>query len=89
MVKLQWRLSSNLSYHVFSMKIPGNLQTNFTIKSPLKYQSPHCLIQSPYNHSGNYIYHIFSIKTLDKLHDFSIFWRKDIFSSVLWQKVAE
>ena len=30
MVKLRWRLSGDLIYHVFSIK---NLQTNFTIKS--------------------------------------------------------
>ena len=34
MVKLMWRLSGNLIYHVFSMKTPENLQTNFAIKSP-------------------------------------------------------
>ena len=33
MVKLIWRLSGNLIYDVFSLKIPGNLHTNFTIKS--------------------------------------------------------
>ena len=33
MVKLIWRLSSNLIYHVFSINTPDNLQTNFTIKS--------------------------------------------------------
>ena len=36
MVKLTWKLSCNLIYHVlkvFSMKTPDNLQTNFTIKS--------------------------------------------------------
>ena len=33
-VKLIWRSSRNLIYHVFSMEIPDNLQTNFTIKSP-------------------------------------------------------
>ena len=35
-VKFIWRLSGNLIYRVFSMKIPDNVQTNFTIKSPLK-----------------------------------------------------
>ena len=34
MVKLIWRLSGNLIYHVFSMKALDNLQTNSTIKSP-------------------------------------------------------
>ena len=34
MVKLIWRLSGNLIYHVFSMKTPDNLQAYFTIKSP-------------------------------------------------------
>ena len=34
MVKLIWRLSGKLIYHVFFMKIPDNLQTNFSIKSP-------------------------------------------------------
>ena len=33
-VKLTRRLSGNLIYHVFSMKTPDNIQTNFTIKSP-------------------------------------------------------
>ena len=33
-VKLIWRLSVELIYHVFSMKTPDNLQTNFTTKSP-------------------------------------------------------
>ena len=32
-LKLIWRLSGNLIYHVFSMRILNNLQTNFTIKS--------------------------------------------------------
>ena len=35
-VKLTWRLSDNLIYHIFSMKTKDNLQTNFTIKSPQK-----------------------------------------------------
>ena len=34
MVKLIWRLSGNLIYHVFSMKTPDYLHTNFDIKSP-------------------------------------------------------
>ena len=34
LVKLMWRLFGNLIYHVFSMKTPGNLRTNFTIKPP-------------------------------------------------------
>ena len=34
MVKLIWRLSGNLIYHVCFMKTPDNLQANFTIKSP-------------------------------------------------------
>ena len=34
MVKLIWRLSGNLNYHVFSMKTSDDLQTNFTIRSP-------------------------------------------------------
>ena len=34
MVKLIWRLSGNLIYHVFFMKTLGNLHTNFTIESP-------------------------------------------------------
>ena len=33
MVNLIRRLSGILIYHVFSMKTPDNLQTNFTIKS--------------------------------------------------------
>ena len=33
MAKLIWRLSGNLIYNVFSVKIPDNFQTNFTIKS--------------------------------------------------------
>ena len=33
MAKLICRLSGILIYHVFSMKTPDNLQTNFTIKS--------------------------------------------------------
>ena len=32
--KLKRRLSGNLIYHVFSIKTPDNLQTNFTLKSP-------------------------------------------------------
>ena len=43
MVKLLWRLSGNLIYHVLSMKTPHNLQTNFTINLHKKYHSPHCL----------------------------------------------
>ena len=34
MAKSTWRLSGNLIYHVFSMKTPNNMKTNFTIKSP-------------------------------------------------------
>ena len=30
MVKLIWKLSADLIYHVFSMKIPDNLQTNYS-----------------------------------------------------------
>ena len=45
------------------MKIPNNLQTAFTIKSPLKISlstlSPYSLF---YNHFDNNIYHVFSIK---------------------------
>ena len=33
-VKIIWRLSGNLIHHVFSMKTPDNLQTDFAIKSP-------------------------------------------------------
>ena len=36
MVKLIWTSSGNLICHVFSMKTPDNLQTNFTTESPLK-----------------------------------------------------
>ena len=54
MVKLIWGLPGNLFYHVFSMKTPDNLQTNFTMKSPLKVSLS---TLSPYyrhtNHSGN------------------------------------
>ena len=45
------------------MKIPENLQTNFTIEFPWKVSLP---TLSPFNlhtnHSGNHIYHVFSIK---------------------------
>ena len=34
MVKLIWRLSGNLVYHIFSMTTSDNLQTNFTLESP-------------------------------------------------------
>ena len=34
MVKLIWRLSGNLIYHVFPMKAPDSLQPNVTIKFP-------------------------------------------------------
>ena len=45
MVKLICKLSGNLIYHVFSMKTPDDLQTNFTIKSI----SLHTVsIQAPY-----------------------------------------
>ena len=33
MVKLIWRLSGNLIYHVLSMNTTRQFQTNFTIKS--------------------------------------------------------
>ena len=36
MANLIWVLSGNLIYHVFSMKTPDNIQTNFTITSPYK-----------------------------------------------------
>ena len=66
-VKLIWRLSANFIYHVFSMKTSGNPQTNFAIIF-------HCLhtisilttlvIVLPSS--------VFSKKTSDKLHYFSI-----------------
>ena len=34
MVKFIWTLSGNLIYDVYSMKIPDNVQINFTTKSP-------------------------------------------------------
>ena len=34
MVKLIWRLSGDLIYHVFTIKAPDDLQTNFIMKSP-------------------------------------------------------
>ena len=44
MVKLIWKLSCNLVYHVFSLKTPDNLQTDFyheiSIKS-ITLQEPH------------------------------------------------
>ena len=39
---LMWRLNDNLVYHVFSIKIPDNLETNFTI-SIKWYHSQDCL----------------------------------------------
>ena len=55
MVKLIWRYSGNLIYHVFSMKTLDNLQTNFII-NPYKLITLHTvLIQFPSvtDHSGN------------------------------------
>ena len=39
---LMWRLNDNLVYHVFSIKIPDNLETNFTISIKV-YHSQDCL----------------------------------------------
>ena len=33
MIRLIWRLSGDLIYHTFSMKIPDNIQPNFTRES--------------------------------------------------------
>ena len=83
MVKLIWRLSGDLIYHVLSMNTPRQFQTNFTTKSPLKISlSTLSSYNLHINHSGNYIKHVFSVKASDKLHNFSILWRQHIFSSV-------
>ena len=63
MMKLIWRLSGNLIYHIFSIKIPDNLQTNFTIKSPMKVS-----LSTPYPH---YIYTV-STKSSHNLQIISI-----------------
>ena len=51
MVEVTWRLSGNLIYHVFYIKTPDNLQTNFTIKSSCKVLSSTLFRYSL--HSGN------------------------------------
>ena len=81
MAKLIWRLSGNLIYHIYPIRIPDNLHTNFTIKS----QKVSLSTLPPYNlhtnHPDNQIYHVFSKRNLDKFLNFSILWRKLNFSS--------
>ena len=49
--QLVWRLSGNLIYNPFSIPFQDNLRTDFTLKSPEKYQTiilQTVSIQSPY-----------------------------------------
>ena len=54
LVKLIWRFSGDLIYHVFFIKSPDNFQTNFTIKYPFKVSlSTLSLYNLHTNHAGN------------------------------------
>ena len=48
MAKEIWKLSGNFICHVFSIKLPDNLQNNLTIKSPQKVSLHTVSMQSPY-----------------------------------------
>ena len=96
MVKLIWGMSGNLAHYVFFIKVPDNLQTNFTIKSPYKVSPSTCLhtmakkmfpelrrdVITPYN-VGSVLWRLFS--TLEVVQYIggitSVLWG---IASVLW-----